>query len=470
MKIRKEIPQDILKKIYAAENNEGYSRSVRYYPYFEIQHKKLAVSVVAVRQSRKKTKGKLHRCIYVKKVTVHIVGEEFCYFRDIDYYFLGGYVVSFNKEKKFDTERKRTVVNQYEDEQWYSVEKKYFRIYNCERQFLNIEFLKSLPEFKYCGFDFSTSDIVKYLENYKKFPQMEMISKLISSHYANSSRIRNLAIKDKDFVIWLRKNAAEIKSKAPNVQSVINAYKNKSSIDYESDRIHIIRSLNLQCPNVVRLKQQMPKERRQRLYSYLARNKINLSSYEDYIHAIMELSVLGKEVIDMDDTKNLFPINFKMWHDIRIAQYAEMRGRIDQEYENRRRKKLEEEEKIMRSVAEKYKQLLCLPKDENKYIVLIAKSIDDLKREGKILHHCVGKMDYDKRIIEERSLIFFIRVADMPQTPFVTVEFSIQKEKVLQCYTDHDKRPDQEVEHFVYDEWQPLAIKALKKIKRQQAA
>ena len=95
--------------------------------------------------------------------------------------------------------------------------------------------------------------------------------------------------------------------------------------------------------------------------------KINLSSYEDYIRAIMELSVLGKEVIDMDDTKNLFPINFKMWHDIRIAQYAEMRGRIDQEYENRRRKKLEEEEKIMRGVAEKYKQLLCLPKDENKY-------------------------------------------------------------------------------------------------------
>lgn len=44
--------------------------------------------------------------------------------------------------------------------------------------------------------------------------------------------------------------------------------------------------------------------------------------------------------------------------------------------------------------------------------MIVAKSKYDLINEGEKLHHCVGKMDYDKRQAEGQSIICFIRKND----------------------------------------------------------
>jgi hypothetical protein len=79
------------------------------------------------------------------------------------------------------------------------------------------------------------------------------------------------------------------------------------------------------------------------------------------------------------------------------------------------------------------------------FVVVIARSPADLIREGEVLHHCVGRMNYDQRMIREESLIFFIRNAGNPDVPFVTVEYSPKNKKVLQCYGDSDTKPDDSV-------------------------
>ena len=43
-------------------------------------------------------------------------------------------------------------------------------------------------------------------------------------------------------------------------------------------------------------------------------------------------------------------------------------------------------------------------------------------------------MNYDQRFIREESLIFFIRKKEQPDTPLVTLEYSLRNHKVLQCY------------------------------------
>ena len=153
--------------------------------------------------------------------------------------------------------------------------------------------------------------------------------------------------------------------------------------------------------------------------------------------------------------KNRFPHNFKRWHDIRIDEYRTAKALKDEE----ERKELYAK---FAAVAEKY---LPLQKgDKNAFVVVIARSPQDLIREGDILHHCVGRMNYDQKFVREESLIFFVRNIADPDTPFVTVEYSLRNKKVLQCYGDHDSKPSDSVMEFVNKKWLPYANRKLKQI------
>ena len=114
------------------------------------------------------------------------------------------------------------------------------------------------------------------------------------------------------------------------------------------------------------------------------------------------------------------------------------------------------------SIAQKY-----LPLEHDKrsaFICVIAHSPADLVREGEMLHHCVGRMNYDQRFIREQSLIFFIRMREQPDTPFVTLEYSLQNHKILQCYGEHDHKPSDAVLHYVHKVWLPYANRTIKKL------
>ena len=159
----------------------------------------------------------------------------------------------------------------------------------------------------------------------------------------------------------------------------------------------------------------------------------------------------------MSEEKNRFPRDFKRLHDIRIDQYATAMA-IENE---KKRKELYAQ---FASVAEKYLGLQGM--ENGNYIVFIAKSPSDLIREGELLNHCVGRMNYDQRFIREESLIFFVRRITEPDTPFVTVEYSLSMKKVLQCYGLNNSRPTEDVLRYVNKVWLPYAKKQLKNLKQ----
>lgn len=141
-----------------------------------------------------------------------------------------------------------------------------------------------------------------------------------------------------------------------------------------------------------------------------------------------------------------------------MDQYASQKAEIDKE-------KAAELDKQMKAVVDTYSALAG--KEADGLVVIAAACKKDLIREGEFLHHCVGRMNYDQRIAKGESLIFFVRHATEPDTPFVTVEFSLSLGKVMQCYGDHDSRPEQPVLDFVYGKWQPRAKRELDKINQK---
>lgn len=125
----------------------------------------------------------------------------------------------------------------------------------------------------------------------------------------------------------------------------------------------------------------------------------------------------------------------------------------------------EEHKALYTKFGEIAKKYLPLQKDgNNAFVVMIARSPQDLIREGAVLHHCVGHMNYDQKFVREESLIFFVRNINNPDTPFVTMEYSLKNKKVLQCYGNRNSRPDDEVLTFVNKKWLPFANRQLKKI------
>ena len=174
----------------------------------------------------------------------------------------------------------------------------------------------------------------------------------------------------------------------------------------------------------------------------------------------------------MTENKNRIPHDFKRWHDTRIEQYRTLKFMADEKERKARAEQYEKEQakkfKQFAAIAQKY---LALQGCENEgYEILIAKSPAELIEEGSALNHCVGGMGYDKKMIDERSLIFFVRKIDNLDVPFVTLEYSIAKKQVLQCYAYNNQKPNDTVLNYVNNIWLPYANRALTKIKKKKIA
>lgn len=187
---------------------------------------------------------------------------------------------------------------------------------------------------------------------------------------------------------------------------------------------------------------------------YIRSQNTNPYSYRDYLRAC---NYLG---LDITENKNRFPHDFKRWHDIRIDEYNTSKALKDEQ----ERKALYDR---FAAVASKY---LGLEYDKKSvYIAIIAQKPSDLIHEGELLHHCVGCVGCDQKFAREESLIFFIRTKEQPDVPFVTIEYSLESKKILQCYAESNTKPDEKVMTFINKSWLPYANRKLRKIQKAAA-
>jgi hypothetical protein len=332
----------------------------------------------------------------------------------------------------------------WESLEWGYANDKYFDPY---APIINADYVSRFPEFKYSAYDlYKGVDFIRYLRVYEKHPCVEMLVKLGLQGFTRSTTIVNLCEKDKGFRRWLYRNSEQLRNTYHYVNAVTSAYKKGLPLTVAQDIERIKKSLHDKEYAPIR---EAIKKDYLGFENYIKAQKISYYQYRDYARACLYLE------LDMSQQKNLYPKEFKKWHDIRIDQYATAEAL----------KKAEREKEFamqFSSVANKYISLERNAKED--YIAVIAKTPVELVKEGSSLNHCVGRMNYDRKMAREETLIFFIRKKNEPDTPLVTIEYSLKSKQVLQCYGDNDSNPAEDIHIFVYKKWLPYANKQLKKL------
>ena len=433
----KAIPKSIIAEIKKRETK--YDGHTRYCSYLTTNDKELVKVTVAI-----KHKGKE---VYIKQCAVHGLRSAKCFVRDMDYTYMGGYQVGWYAEGLYKEPKT------YEDGKWWECEDKYFDPF---APIINLDYLERFPEYKYSAYQlYPDTDILQYLRLYEEYPQTEYLLKFGLSYYVKQKTLLKKIGKDKTFRKWLFNNHFLLKCGFYYASTIIKAYEEHKPLDvvqaYEEKKKKI---------NADRYLKPIRELFGKNINKYIDyTEKLNISNYLylDYLNACNYLGM------DMSKEKNSMPHDFMYWHDIRVEEYRTVKAFRDEEERKAKALKDAEERKELYDkfsmVAEKYAKL---GKEDGAYMVILAQSPAELVNEGAILKHCVGHMGYDKKFANEKSLIFFVRAKDKPTEPFVTVEYSLQSKKVLQCYAKGNSTPDAAVTNYINCEWTPYANRVLK--------
>ncbi len=200
MKIEKikPIPKYIERKIKKTdEHYKQYCSTVghtRFYSYLTKNDGEIVKVTVAVKTRYNKW--------YCKQVAVHGLHSDFCFVKDIVFYYIAGYIVGWfeqgiQKEPRW-----------YESTEWSWQEDKMFDPF---APVVNREYLDKFPEYKYSAVNlYKGVDVLKYLRYYENYPQIEYLMKAGLSDYVFSKQILREVGKNKRFCKWLMANRNEI--------------------------------------------------------------------------------------------------------------------------------------------------------------------------------------------------------------------------------------------------------------------
>jgi len=432
----KPIPKYIREQIYKLDlvkcpRQENYSR---FYSYLTKVKGELVKITVAVINYYKKW--------YCKQVFAHGVKSKQCLKKDIKWFSSmqgSGFKVGWYAEgctKKH--------------QQWFERGWQYskFDVYYPYTETVNPEFVEKFKQYQYSAYKELDGDcIVAYLKLYEQYPQVEYLLKLGLARFRHRVSIVKRMSNNIKFRKWFIANRDELAKGRYSVPVINKAFKTGKTLQQAQRYIDSWRGLRSESYGFSALREMFKSELEQ-FCTYLQNQDSDPSSYIDYLNACNYLR------LDMNRPDNRYPSDFQKWHDRRIEEYIAVKKRADE-------KERAEIYKQFAMVSEKY---LALQK-QGVYAVIIARSPADLIHEGEQLKHCVGKMNYEQKVMSEETLIFFVRATEQPDIPFVTVEYSLKAKKVLQCYGYQSKTPDDNVLMFVNKVWLPYANRTIKKLK-----
>lgn len=171
-------------------------------------------------------------------------------------------------------------------------------------------------------------------------------------------------------------------------------------------------------------------------------HRVMLGLWYDYIHFCREV---GYEIESMSV---LCPGDLHQAHDRVYQEYEDMKDRKKAAEQKRRDRKL--------NIMLKAESVLLSGKIKNrKYELVVPHSAADIRREGRMLGHCVGS--YTDRVLNGECQIYFIRKLGELKKPYYTAEW--RDGKIVQCRGKRNCDYNKEIGSFLSS-----AQKKLKKI------
>ena len=235
------------------------------------------------------------------------------------------------------------------------------------------------PSIKYCGFEYtkiSMHTFIEYVSTFRVFPEIEMYSKNNIRYLATDLRFYKKFKKSKEFSLYVRNNLKYIQENQPNYPKILKGFKSGESLQVYFKRAEFYSSSGyIGNENILTDK----------VVDIIIVKYEDLSMYLDYFNA-------AKHFIYMDTSKALYPDNLQESHDYYVEKFNEQRDKIKHE-----------------AFLQASKDWKWLNWGNKNFMIMVAPSITSLSREGQLLHHCVGRMNYDKEMAEGGNLIMFVR-------------------------------------------------------------
>lgn len=98
---------------------------------------------------------------------------------------------------------------------------------------------------------------------------------------------------------------------------------------------------------------------------------------------------------------------------------------------------------------------------DDDFTVVVPSKPEDIYREGRTLHHCVGKMDYMEKHAAGKTLILFLRSAKTPDEPWYTLEVNPVDLFIKQKYGQYDRQPELQTVETELKKWKKEVRKRL---------
>jgi len=386
--------------------------------WLESYKNELMIRTFAYRQLKRKP-------FEITEVERALIGQEYAIRKNLYKTQMGGYHAVFSPKQ------------QASSKSWYGYTYYYFspddfNIWYCDKvagmfsPIINTDYLYTLPKYKYCGYS-GKQDLKEYLEAYNKDPAVEYFGKAGLKYTALLAR---KAKKDKQFAKFIIANANKVNNYGYKITEY--AYTHKCSfaeaeiwhVD-KTEADHMFRGFTKVDYKVDRIK----------IYNYAKRvlGRWNYEgTYRDYWNACVALGY------DMRDTKNSMPKDFNEMHDLRTDQFEMLKDKLN-------KKAAAEFNKKIKAQAEKYN----VDVQSKKYEVVLPKTKRDFILEGQALNHCVGRMNYDKRMAEGEIIIAFIRLKSDPKQHYVTVEYNLKRKELIQEHGKNNVLPDKSTKEFI---------------------
>ena len=422
------IPKEVRAYIYKNANHGGSS----FCKWLQWWHNKLMIRTFAYTYKRRGASPVLYT-----EVERCVVGDQRAIRKNLYKTQMGGYHAVFKESQKSSTNYYGYTYYYFSPEdfdKWYQD-----HVAGMYAPIINIEYLYTLKKYKYCAYSFK-QDLKEYLEMYDKDPTVEYFGKAGIKYTA---MLGKKVKKDKAFAKFIIENANKVN--LYGYQITWYAYTHKCDFTEAEYRVHEKISADKLFHGMTSVDYKVDKVK---IYRY-AKNTLGRwwfeHTYMDYWNACVALG------LDMRDTKNSMPNNFNEMHEIRTAEYASLKAKLE-------KKAAAELNKKIKATASAY----GIDFESGKYMVIYPHNQKDFEREGKAMHHCVARMGYDKRMADGKILIAFVRLKKDPDKSLYTVEYDIGQNKIMQMRAEYNAQPSKDGKAFI-EKWAEVMKENVKK-------
>ena len=302
----------------------------------------------------------------------------------------------------------------------------------------------------------SKFNLMDYMKCYWKYPQIEMFSKMgLYGVVESMAKGYTWAIENKDasrpeWFLGINKDRIKLLIREKGNTGWLEAMKIEHRMEehWTEEELEFVKESGLVQPDLELVLQHMSMRQlmnRIGKYSGLEITKGSVmcgratqairttsETYLDYLRMRIQRGY------DLHNKIFLWPRDLRAAHDRMVEEINE--GKI-QKREQEAKEKFPGIRKSYRKLRNRYYY------EDEEFLIRPARSAEEIVREGRILHHCVGGDMYLKRHEARESTILFLRRKALPEEPYITIEIS--GTQIRQWYGAYDRKPDKEV----IEEW-----------------